>query len=392
MIPPNDINFPEDWNLRELELQQVSHALANDEDLIIAGVPGSGRRTLVRRAAKENNALIIEIDCIRAMDSKSFVKLLYENYAQVFRYPEVKGISSQWVKKEASELFVLSKDSSGKQRLKPTRSLSKLGLNEPEDEAYLWQTFKVLLSFPQYLGKNLDRRVVLVLHSLPHIRCWDREQYREHDKNKKNKSEKIGVWEESLRNEIEKQENVSYIMVTTIAEKNSEVTNNFKALELAPLSDENLARWIRKTLNDNHSAFNPLGKGLETFLETVQGHYSDARSLARRLLATQKMNKQIGEEQVQQATVELLENFSAVFETLLELLPLSQAQLLECLALYPTDKPQSRDYIQDHSLSKGGTLQSAIKGLQKKGLIYGPELGYRPALPLLTKWICQQLG
>ena len=63
------------------------------------------------------------------------------------------------------------------------------------------------------------------------------------------------------------------------------------------------------------------------------------------------------------------------------LLPANQVHLLECLALDPTEKPQSREYILKHGLSRGGSLQGALTGLQQKGLIYGSEQGYKLALP-----------
>jgi hypothetical protein len=74
------------------------------------------------------------------------------------------------------------------------------------------------------------------------------------------------------------------------------------------------------------------------------------------------------------------------------LLPASQVQLLECLALDPTEKPQSREYIIKHNLARGGSLQGALTGLQQKGLIYGSKQGYRLALPLLALWIRQRLS
>ena len=54
------------------------------------------------------------------------------------------------------------------------------------------------------------------------------------------------------------------------------------------------------------------------------------------------------------------------------------------LALDPTDKHQSRDYIHKHYLSRGGSVQGASAGLQHNGLIYGSEQGYRLALPLFA--------
>jgi hypothetical protein len=123
----------------------------------------------------------------------------------------------------------------------------------------------------------------------------------------------------------------------------------------------------------------------------VQGHFGDAMALIRRLKTLSQPDGLISADQVQQAIQELLKDLSIIFESLLMLLPASQVQLLECLALDPTEKPQSREYIQKHGLSRGGSLQGALTGLQQKGLIYGSKLGYRLALPLLALWIRQRL-
>ena len=74
-------------------------------------------------------------------------------------------------------------------------------------------------------------------------------------------------------------------------------------------------------------------------------------------------------------------------ETLLLMLPPRQAKLLTCLALDPTDKPHSREYVKKHNLYKGGTMQGALLGLQQKGLIYDVHQSYKVALPLLRLWI-----
>lgn len=56
--------------------------LAADSDLLIAGVPDCGRRTLVRRAALEVGAIVLEVGCIRATDGERFVQLLGEAVSQ----------------------------------------------------------------------------------------------------------------------------------------------------------------------------------------------------------------------------------------------------------------------------------------------------------------------
>ena len=45
-----------------------------------------------------------------------------------------------------------------------------------------------------------------------------------------------------------------------------------------------------------------------------------------------------------------------------------------------------------HGLSRGGSLQVSLTGLQHKGLIYSAEQGYQLALPLLALWLRQRLS
>jgi hypothetical protein len=220
---------------------------------------------------------------------------------------------------------------------------------------------------------------VLILESFPHIRSWDRH----------------GVWEKFLRKEIECQTQVSYVLVATIAEISihpDETGTNLEIVQLAPLADDVVAAWVTEVLHTQGLTFDRRSQALELFVNAVQGHVGNALALVRRLKSVQVSDGLIRDWHVEQAIQELLADLSMVFESLLMLLPANQAHLLESLALDPTDKPQSRDYIHKHYLSRGGSLQGAIAGLQHKGLIYGSEQGYRLALPLFALWLCQRLS
>lgn len=152
-----------------------------------------------------------------------------------------------------------------------------------------------------------------------------------------------------------------------------------------------MAVWAREMLHASGLTFDARSPALELFLNAVQGHIGDAVSLIRRLHTFRRPDGLITEREVQLAIEGLLKDLSIVFESLLMLLPANQVHLLECLATDPTDKPQSKEYIQKHWLSRGGSLQGALLGLQHKGLIYGHEQGYRFALPLLALWLCDRL-
>lgn len=357
-----DLATPLELIGRSAQFQRIVEILAADGDLLIAGVPGCGRRTLVRRAAWEVGAVVLEVDCIRATDGGRFVQLLGEAISQ---YEQ--SLIQEWVVKSASEFFAF-KSEAGDGKLKLRRSLN---------QKQVWQAFEMLLPLPQHLAEAMGKRVVLILHGFPHIRSWDRDR----------------VWETKLRREIKQQTEVSYALIATIAETVShvdEMTYPLEIVSLTSLSDDVLALWAREVLHAQGLTFDSRSPALELFLDAVQGHIGDARTLIRRL-KIQQLDELIRVQQVQQAIDELIKDLSIVFESLLMLLPASQVQLLECLALDPTEKPQSKEYILKHNLARGGSLQGALTALQEKGLIYDRTQGYRLALPLLALWIRQRL-
>lgn len=345
---------------RSAEFQRIVDALAEDGDLLIVGVPGSGRRTLVRSAAQAVKAIVLEVDCIRATDGERFLQLLAETISQSFEAAEINA----WLDNTARELFAFHPQDG---KLKLLRSLN---------QKQLWQAFEILISLPQRLVTGSEQRVILILQSFPHIRSWDRNN----------------LWEATLRREIKRQDKVSYILIATIGETSNQTDYPLETVQLAPIANDVLALWTREILQTQELTFDFRSKALQLFINAVQGHIGDAMALIRRLKILRCPDGIITEQEVEQAISGLLKDLSITFESLLMLLPANQVHLLECLAIDPTDKPQRREYIQKHGLSRGGSLQGALTGLQHKGLIYDAEHGYKLALPLLALWLRQRLS
>jgi hypothetical protein len=344
---------------RSAEFQHIVEVLARDGDLLITGVPGSGRRTLVRVAAQEVGAVVLEIDCIRAIHGERLIQLLAEEISQNCEARRIQN----WVTHN-SDFFLLD-------------SHSKLKLKRSLNQKQLWGAFEILLNLLQIMAISLDQRVVLILQSFPHIRSWDRN----------------GLWELTLRREIKEQTHVSYVLIGTIAETNHDENNYpLETLQLPPLANDVLALWAREMLHTQGLKFDSRSLALQLFLDAVQGHIGDAIALIRRLQILCHTQELITEQQVEAAIAGLLKDLSTTFESLLMLLPANQVHILECLALDPTEKPQSKEYIQKHGLSRGGSLQGALTGLQHKGLIYGAEQSYQPALPLFALWLKRRLS
>ena len=390
---------------RQAELQQVSQILATDGDLLLAGIPGSGRRTLLRHAAHSVGARVIESDCLRATDSNRFLQLLTEGIIAAFQSSTELALIQQWSQEQP---IILETPASGQARL--------VWHSTPKNE---WVLFQSLLALPQIMAEWLDCRVVLVFLNFSHIRSWDR-------------SEK---WQLYLRQEIQQQTQVSYALIATVAESWVQ-DSNVEVVLLGPLQDAELRPWIVSALAAEGLEFEPEGQALDSFLSYVQGNVGDAIALMRRIwldyrtiddfkllldpsglepsidrlkpsdIAPQAhsptaqtpvtysaaahsptFKAHLYPHHVYRSTLSLVEDLSLTFESLILLLPPSQVRVLESLALDPTDSPHSRDYIQKHQLSRGGGLQGALASLEQKGLVYGSDYSYRLTMPLLAFWL-----
>ena len=348
--------------LRQTEIEKVSALLRQDQDLVITGVPGIGRRSLVRAAARQAGIIRLEINCLCCHSAKDFVQLLAGSIGTALSKPNQLAQIQQWILTQSQ---LLQKSLSIQDRL--------VCSVEPGKE---WLLFEQILPLLQYLADSTACRIVIVFHNLAHIRTWDRHR----------------KWETRLLQEIQQQSQVSYALIAIVPEPWMD-DMDLPTIFLEPLSEQSMRSWAIKTMAAAKFRFDPNSQSLETFLSYVQGHIKDAIALAQRIQLmccasqTQTLNGIIQTHHIHSSMLALVKDVEVTFETLLLLLPSTQAKLLESLSLDPTNQPQSTAYIKKHGLSRGGSLQGALSSLEQKGLIYGPQLGYRVSLPLLDFWL-----
>lgn len=349
---------------REPELAKICQILAADGDFLLVGAPGTGRRTLLRQAVHITQARLLEIDCLRSTSASEFLRGLATSLTDGFATPENLAWLQKW---SLDQPLVLEPAANGRMRFT---------WHQPAGKE--WPLFEALLGLPQQLAEALDCRIVLMFQNFPHIRSWDRQ----------------GKWEAHLRQEIQQQSRVSYALMATVAEP-WVYASGLAVVHLLPLSDAVITPWVIEAMAREGLTFNPDDQALDLFLRSVQGHLGDAIALARRIWldhqALEPSNRLIQAHHVHRSMVALVEDLAVTFEALLLLLPPSQVRVLESLALDPTDSPQAGSYIKKHQLSRGGGLQGALNSLEQKGLIYGPQFGYRIALPFFDFWLKQRL-
>lgn len=371
---------------RDAELQQISQILAEDGDFLLVGAPGVGRRILIRAAAQQVGARVLEIDCLRTTSANRFLRLLADAIIEEFSSPEQLALIQQWSNQQP---LVLEQNLAQSPRLV---------WHLPSGRE--WSMLQILLALPQQMAEWLDCRVVMVFLNFLHVRSWDRSSR----------------WEGYLREEIQRQNRVSYALVAPIVETEWIQDGNLHVIPLLPLDDQTMQAWVVSMMAQEGLTFDRESRALELFLSIVQGHLGDAIALARRIWLDHRVfvnqdswkakppgsgseakplpdcTNLIEAHHVHRCALALVEDLSFTFESLVMLLPPSQVRVLESLALDPTDKPQAADYIKKHQLTRGGGLQGALASLEQKGLLYGSQWGYRIALPFLAFWLKQRLS
>jgi hypothetical protein len=347
---------------RQKELVAVIGCLNSDEDIWIVGAPGNGRGSLVYRAAEYIGATVLEIDCMRAKNSETLLEIMWDELQK----------SSTRVEDDISNLIldIKKKESSEEKKL------------------MLEEAFKKLIKIFQEIAESLNTRIVILFHGFEHIYIWD-------------KSSDDRKWESFLREEIKLQTKVSYVFIGTGYPKlNQNNKKSAKVIALRPLDQDTLEIWVRGFVREKGLNFSTNEESMNKFLEASDGHFGNARTLAKRLILICKLDNKnqeelfIKPEQVQEAIKNLLKDMSPIFESLILSLPDSQLKVLECLAEEHTPQPHKEDYIRKHSLMRGGSLQGALKGLTEKGLIYDTQkdqYDYKLTSPLIALWIKARL-
>lgn len=341
---------------RTSEAERLQHCLEQDGDCLIAGVPRSGRTALVRSVTQSLGGYCLEVDCLRATNNQRFLALYLDAIATAFTAPAERDQLREWA---IAHRIGVQED--------PTTFKFELGASSRER-----QLSSAILALPQLLAERFEQRVVVMFRNFSHLQTWDRQ----------------GHWEAQLRSEIARQTQVCYALIATTAEPWA-IASGLEIITLNPLSQTSIEQWLDQQFADLGYDFS--AEALQAFWAATQGHPGETETLARRLWLLQPSST-IERSQVDGAIASLLEDLALTFESLLLLLPTSQVRLLESLAIDPTSSPQAGHYIQKHQLSRGGGLQGALNSLMQKGLIYGPESGYRLALPLFGQWLQRRVG
>lgn len=103
--------------------------------------------------------------------------------------------------------------------------------------------------------------------------------------------------------------------------------------------------------------------------------------------------KNVTEEDILQTQRQILDERDAIYLNLQHLLPKAQYQLLQAIALNGgIDKPTSKAFVNRYHLSTPSTVNTALKILQSKEIIYYENHTYKVYDVFLEKWFQKQGG
>lgn len=361
--PSLSVDRPAEYWGYQAELEKIIQLLVEDFDFVLEGAPNSGRFALIQRAVNEIDSDLIRVDCLRSSSIEELLKLLVR---------ETRFLYQSNFQKNLNDFLSDHKDS----------VYEKFFARENTDEDiqgfsldFYSEIIKDLVDFIDYFSKYRNRKSVIVLEHFYHVDTWDK---------KTNYAQKF-------LQKIAKAPDTSYVIVGFIGEVQRPC--DLRVVEIASMSDSSVTAWSRSVLKQYGVQFNYKDGALDEFINTVQGHAGDARSLMKYIRPHSRDEREVNRSDVLRAKRELLEDFQGIFEALFVALPDSQRHLIQCLATDPTSKPHKKNYVEKHNLVKGGSLQSAVKGLQQKGLLFDSEDNkYRLTLPLFACWLREKTG
>ena len=373
------------FHTRGDEVRSVIEAIQNDRDVIVCGTIGSGRQIMVKIAAIKAKFNFMQFDCMQAQNVFQFLKAFVRKTNHLLKNKNIGINNTEKTLNSCLNGTLLDLDNKGNIRL-------VIDVKKQEK----WILLEVLLDFINRYLQSINERVVLIFRNCSFVEKWS---------NKKDRKAHIDSWK-SFLDKINYFERISYVLLATYGELEiddlSDVYHETKVkIELKPLPNDTLRFWADEELRNDNMYFSPLDNSREKFLSIVEGSFSDSLSLTRRLklLYSPRVSNspkvEIDESKIDIVLNSILNDLSMYFENFLLSLPTTQAQILCSLAIEPTDKPHQKKYANKHGLTSGGSIQSAINSLNRKGVIYKPEhmfdSKYRVSLPLLSIWIkCQR--
>lgn len=361
------VKTPDDFCSRTKEIADLKTFAHNGENVVLFSPRRFGKSSLVmmvQKTLQKEGMLTAYIDLFPITSKKDFIQRLAHGFIKGIG----KGIQSRsWLDK-IKGLF---------KHIRPVMSVSQEGLDfslewNPKSEMPVLLE-DLLTGLNGYVEKN-KLRASIALDEFQEI--TELEESKEIE----------GI----LRSNIQTQRKISYYFIGSRRRILNDMFNNknrpfYKSAfnyPLARISKEEFVPFIQKQFHGTKKRCSEKIAGL--LYEKADGYPYYVQKLAYLLWETTE--KEAGEEQLKKSYQALLKLEQADFEAVWSGLSLGQRSLLKTLALEPTPSPYSKNYLEKHGLSLGGT-QKAMEALLSRDLIEESEKGFQLVDPVMAAWL-----
>lgn len=195
--------------------------------------------------------------------------------------------------------------------------------------------------------------------------------------------------EKVFRTVIQQQRMVTYVfsgskqhvLKAMVNQKTRSFYRQLRSMTLGPISIEAFKPFIKK-------GFSKVGgiddDAIQEIYRFACGNPQRTQQICHFLFSKVQDGKKSSVEQVGRTVVELCLNLDKEFEDELDSIKNKrQRRILKALAIDPTEKPLSAEFIQKHSLGPPSSVQTALKGLIEKGVL---DDNYQFVDPLFKNW------
>ena len=234
------------------------------------------------------------------------------------------------------------------------------------------KTLKETLSLIEKIAEKRKKKIIVIIDE-----CQVIAEFKEHQ------VEKI------FRTVIQQQKKVAYVfsgskqhvLKAMVNQKTRPFYRQLKSMTIGPISIEAFSPFIKK-------GFLKVGKINDGTIQEIYryacGNPQRTQQICHFLFSKACEGTKISPKQVEKIVVELCLNLDKEFEDEVDgIKNRRQRRILKALAVDPTEKPLSAEFIQKYSLGPSSSVQTALKALIEKGIL---DDNYHYVDPLFKNW------
>lgn len=346
---------------REVELKILIGALLSGENILLYSPRRLGKSSLLKEAMVRigNKRISIYVDLWECLTEAEIAEKLATSIINAtFTTIEKAAILLREFITTSRPFLILEKNG--------TISL-KLEFVEKD------KTLKEVLSLIDKIAEKRNKKILVLIDE-----CQVITEFKDH------RIEKI------FRTGIQQQKNVTYVfsgskqhvLKAMVNQKTRPFYRQLRSMTIGPIPIEEFAPFIRK-------GFLKVGKinddAIEQIYRFVCGNPQRTQQICHFLFFKACEKIKPTPEQIEKVVVELCLSLDKEFEDEVDAIKNSrQRKILKALAIDPTEKPLSAEFIQKYSLGPSSSVQTALKALIEKGVL---DEQYCFVDPLFKNWL-----